>query len=300
MSLQTSDFVMNTKTNLLADVASQKQIVWLASYPKSGNTWFRSFLTALLKEKEVDLNQMATDGIFSGKNYMENILDLNSDYLSRQQIEFYQRIAFSHLSATSKKRLFIKIHDAFTFSEIDGLPLIPEKPTQLGIYLLRNPLDVALSLANHIGKSAEKAIDKYIVNPSGNFAPLKNSANNQFYQPLGTWSMHVESWLEKPAFPVHFIRYEDMKDKPFETFKAAMQAIGLEVSDEQIKFAIEETQFEKLQKKEQEKGLKEKQNPTSSFFFKGQVGRWKEELSKEQIEKIREINEPMMQRFGYW
>ena len=73
MSLQTSDFVMNTETNLLTDATSQKQIVWLASYPKSGNTWFRSFLTALLKEKEVDLNQMVLDGIFSGKNYFENI-----------------------------------------------------------------------------------------------------------------------------------------------------------------------------------------------------------------------------------
>lgn len=300
MSLQTSDFVMDTETILLTDATSQKQIVWLASYPKSGNTWFRSFLTALLKEKEVDLNQMATDGIFSGKNYIENILDLNSDYLSRQQIETYQRIAFSHLSATSKKRLFIKIHDAFTCSKVDGLPLIPEKPTQMAIYLLRNPLDVALSLANHIGKSTEKAIEKYIVNPTGGFVSLKNSANNQFHQPLGTWSMHVESWLNKPSFPVHFMRYEDMKEKPFETFKAAVQAIGLEVSDEQIKFAIEETQFEKLQKKEQEKGFKEKQIPTSSFFFKGQVGRWKEELNNEQIEKIREINEPMMRRFGYW
>lgn len=300
MSLQTSDSLMNMEANLLADVASQKQIVWLASYPKSGNTWFRSFLTALLKEKEVDLNQMATDGIFSGKNYVENILDLNSDYLRRQQIESYQRIAFTHLSATSKKRLFIKIHDAFTHSETDGLPLIPEEPTKMAVYLLRNPLDVALSLANHIGKSTDKAIDKYIINPNGSFVSLKNSANNQFHQPLGTWSMHVESWLEKPAFPVHFIRYEDMREKPFETFKAAIQAIGLEVSDEPIKFAIEETQFEKLQKKEQEKGFKEKQNPTSSFFFKGQVGRWKEELSNEQIEKIREINEPMMRRFGYW
>lgn len=300
MSLQTSDFVMNKETNSLTDATSQKQIVWLASYPKSGNTWFRSFLTALLKEKEVDLNQMATDGIFSGKNYVENILDLNTDYLSRQQIEAYQRTAFTHLSATSKKRLFIKVHDAFTCSQVDGLPLIPEKPTQMAVYLLRNPLDVALSLANHIGKSAEKAIDKYIVNPAGSFVSLKNSANNQFYQPLGTWSMHVESWLEKPAFPVHFIRYEDMKEKPFETFKLAVQAIGLEFSNEQIQFAIEETKFEKLQKKEQEKGFKEKQNPTSSFFFKGQVGRWKEELSNEQIEKIRAINEPMMRRFGYW
>lgn len=289
--------VMNT---LLSENTVKKQIIWLASYPKSGNTWFRSFLTVLLKEKEVDLNQMVSDGIFSGKNYVENILDLNSDYLSRQQIESYQRIAFCHLSATSKKRLFIKIHDAFTCSKVDGLPLIPEKPTQMAVYLLRNPLDVALSLANHIGKSAEKAIEQYIISPAGSFVPLKNSANNQFHQPLGTWSMHVESWLEKPAFPVHFIRYEDMKEKPFETFKAAVQAIGLEVSDEQIRFAIEETRFEKLQKKEQEKGFKEKQNPTSSFFFKGQVGRWKEELSTEHIEKIRLVNEPMMRHFGYW
>jgi hypothetical protein len=289
--------VMNT---LLDENPIKKQIVWLASYPKSGNTWFRSFLTVLLKEKEVDLNQMITDGIFSDKNYVENILDLNADYLSRTQIESYQRIVFSYLSETSKKQLFIKIHDAFTFSENDGFPLIPEQPTQIAIYFVRNPLDVALSLANHIGKSVEKAIEKFIVNQSGRIVSLQNSANNQFHQPLGTWSMHVESWLTKPNFPVHFMRYEDMKEKPFETFKTAIEAIGLKFNDDQIKFAIEETKFEKLQKKEQEKGFKENQNPTSSFFFKGQVGRWKEELSNEQIEKIREINEPMMRRFGYW
>lgn len=300
MSFQANDFVMNTETDSLTQATAQKQIVWLASYPKSGNTWFRSFLTALLKEKEVDLNQMATDGIFSGKNYLENVLDLNADYLSRWQIESFQRTAFTHLSAKSKKRLFIKIHDAFTYSEVDGLPLIPEKPTQLAIYLLRNPMDVALSLANHIGQSNEKAIEKFIINPTGSFFPLQNTAYTQFYQPLGTWSMHVESWLVQPQIPVHFIRYEDMTIKPFEIFKAAIKAIGLEFSDEQIQSAIEESQFEKLQKKEQEKGFKEKQNPTSSFFFKGQVGRWKEELSNEQIEKIRAINEPMMRRFGYW
>jgi hypothetical protein len=300
MSLQASDFEVNTETNLLTDVASHKQIVWLASYPKSGNTWFRSFLTALLKEKEIDLNQMAIDGIFSGKNYVEEILDLNADYLSRWQIESFQRIAFTHLSAKSKKRLFIKIHDAFTYSETDGQPLIPERPTRLAIYLLRNPMDVALSLANHIGKSSEKAIEKFIINPSGSFSSKQSTAYNQFYQPLGTWSMHVESWLIQSQIPVHFIRYEDMKAKPFETFKAALKAINLEFSDEQIQFAIEETKFEKLQKKEKEKGFKENQNPTSNFFFKGQVGRWKEELSHEQIEKIRAINEPMMRRFGYW
>ncbi|AFK02406.1 sulfotransferase [Emticicia oligotrophica DSM 17448] len=282
------------------EISVNKQIVWLASYPKSGNTWFRSFLTALLNEKNIDLNQMVTDGIFSSKNHVENTLDLEADYLSRTQIEQFQRIAFTHLSNSSKKKVYIKIHDAFTFSENDAQPLIPETPSKIAIYFVRNPLDIALSLANHIGKSVEEAIGNYIINPTGYFGNLKNSTNNQFYQPLGTWSMHVESWLTRPNFPVHFMRYEDMKERPFETFKAAVQAIGLDVSEEQIRFAINESQFEKLQKKEQEKGFIEKQNPSSTFFFKGQVGRWKEELSEEQIEKIRHYNEPMMRRFGYW
>jgi Sulfotransferase domain len=281
-------------------VQEKKQIVWLASYPKSGNTWFRSFLTAVLSEKEVDLNNLATEGIFSWKNYMETILDLDSDYLSHTQIEQFQRISFNHLSSSSSRQLFIKIHDAFTLSENDHLPLIPEKSTKIAIYFVRNPLDVTLSLANHLGRSIENTINDFIINPKGCFASKKNSTLSQFYQPLGTWSMHVESWLTSASFPVHFIRYEDMKEKPFETFKAALNAIGIECSDKSIQFAIEETKFEKLKKREIEQGFKENLLPSSNFFFKGQVGRWKEVLTSAQIESIRTINRPMMQKFGYW
>lgn len=279
---------------------THKKIVWLASYPKSGNTWFRAFLTALLKEGELDLNKMKTNGIFSGKNHIEDILDLNADYLSDREVEMFQRIAFHHLAAKSAEPLFVKIHDAFTFSGTDGLALVPEEPVKLAVYLVRNPLDVALSLANHIDKPVDKAIDKYMINPAGGFVSKDNSPNNQFYQPLGTWSMHVESWLVHPSFPVYFVKYEEMKERPFETFKGAVQALGLEVTDERIHRAIEETKFENLQKKEQEQGFREKPIPASSFFFRGQAGRWKEELTEEQIEKIRKTNEPMMRRFGYW
>ncbi len=282
------------------DACEQKKIVWLASYPKSGNTWFRAFLTALTNGSEPDLNSMNTDGIFSGKSHLESVLDLNADYLNSRQLESFQRITFSHLAETGKKTLFIKIHDAFTFSETDGLARIPEDPSRLALYFVRNPLDVVLSLANHIGRPVDTAIDRFIINPAGTFLTKKAAPNNQFYQPLGTWSMHAESWLNCPSFPVHFIRYEDMKEKPFETFGNAAKILGLDAGEEQIRRAIEETQFEKLQKKEQESGFREKQIPSSTFFFKGQSGRWKEELTAEQIEKIRKANEPMMRRFGYW
>ena len=292
--------VNNIKTNALS-VAEEGRIVWLASYPKSGNTWFRSFLTALQNDSELDINRMETDGIFSGKELLESVLDLDSDYIKANQIEAFQRLTFAHLSATAKKPLFVKIHDAFTFSAIDKASLIPESPTKVAIYFVRNPLDVILSFANHTGKDIETTIERFMVNEKGQIGAKKsNSPNSQFNQPLGTWSMHVESWLTKPRFPVHFMRYEDMKTKPFETFKAAVEAIGMEVTDEQIQGAIEATEFEKLQKKEQEKGFKEKLIPTSNFFFKGQVGRWKEELTPAQIERIRTVNEPMMRYFGYW
>ena len=276
-----------------------KNLVWLASYPKSGNTWFRSFLTVLLKNQQIDLNKMATDGIFSGKNFVENILDVHADYLTERQIELYQRLAFTYLSETSSKKLYIKIHDAFTFSELDKLPLIPEAPSACAVYFVRNPLDVTLSLANHIGKPLDFTIEKYMVNPKSGFVGKRSSSNDQFHQPLGTWSMHVESWLTKPLFPVHFMRYEDMKEKPFETFKAAVQAMGLSVSEEEIQFALEETRFEKLQEKEQKGGFREKPSVHRSFFFKGEVGRWKQELTVAQIEKISHANEPMMRHFGY-
>lgn len=229
-------------------------------------------MTALVTQKEVDLNKIETDGIFSGKSSIENVLDLSADFLRPEQIEQYQRVAFSYLSDTVGKPLFIKIHDAFTFSERDKLPLIPEKPTKVALYFIRNPLDVTLSLANHTGKDIETTIEKFIINPQGAFIRKRNTAANQFYQPLGTWSNHVESWKNCPTFPVHFMRYEDMKSQPFETFKKAVDAIGLPYSDNDIQQAIEAVEFEKLQKKNAIKDLRKNKTQRLPFFSKDKSG----------------------------
>lgn len=279
---------------------TKQNIIWLASYPKSGNTWFRAFLTALLTEKELDINKMGTDGIFSDKGIFESTLDLNADDIPFLQIDQMRKLLYGYLAMTSEKNLYIKIHDAYTFSDLDGSEIIPSAPTKLAIYIIRNPLDVSLSLANHVDKSIQKTIDKFICKVEGSFGVKKVNSIAQFYQPLGTWNQHVESWLKCPGFPVHFIKYEDMKDNPFETFKSALEVIGLHYTDEQIQHAINQSTFEKLKNKELESGFKERFNLKSTFFNQGKVGRWKTELTEEQIEQIREANEPMMREFGYW
>ena len=277
----------------------ENNIIWLASYPKSGNTWFRGFLTALLNHGEVDINKMEADFVFSGKDYIENILDVCTDDLKIKEFELFRKIAFIHYAQELKKEAFIKVHDAYSHSRWNGFSLIPDEGTRLALYFIRNPLDVVLSLANHSGCSIDVTIDRFINCEEGAFIK-KNKTAPQFYQLLGTWSMHVDSWCCQTKIPVHVIRYEDMKSSPFETFKEAVLQMQLNYSDEAITNAIASCDFNNLKEQEQNKGFKEKQIYSSAFFFKGEAGRWKKELSIDQIQKIMSVNEKMMKRYGYW
>jgi hypothetical protein len=283
---------------------SANKIIWLASYPKSGNTWFRSFLTALKSEYEAfNINELKTDGIFSGKEQLENVLDIEADFLFPTEIEQFQRIAWNYTASHSKKKKFVKIHDAFTYiDDAQSTTLIPEEVTFKAVYFVRHPYDVVPSLANHNGKDIESTV-AFFNDPDSAFINVKkkkNFAANQFYQHLGTWNEHVKSWLERPSFPVHFMRYEDMKMSPFDTFKKAIEFMELDYSDEQILRALEMTKFENLRKQEEEKGFREKSTKTKFFFNKGEMNYGKSLLSEQQITHINTVNEEMMKHFGYW
>jgi hypothetical protein len=283
---------------------SANKIIWLASYPKSGNTWFRSFLTALKSEYVAfNINELKTDGIFSGKEQLENVLDIEADFLLPTEIEQFQRIAWNYTAAQSKRNKFVKIHDAFTYiDDAQSTTLIPEEATFKAVYFVRHPYDVVPSLANHNGKDIESTV-AFFNDPDSAFINVKkkkNFAANQFYQHLGTWNEHVKSWLERPSFPVHFIRYEDMKMSPFDTFKKAIEFMELDYSDEQIHQALEMTKFENLRKQEEEKGFREKGSKTKFFFNKGEMNYGKSLLSEQQITHINTVNEEMMKHFGYW
>jgi len=277
----------------------ENNIIWLASYPKSGNTWFRSFLTALLNNGDIDINKMESNDIFSDKGYVESILDLSADDVSSREFENYRKLAFIYKANKSSKESFMKIHDAYTYSRWDGQPLIPSEGSRLALYFIRNPLDVVLSLANHTGLTIDETIDNYMNCEEGAFVKKSKTAQ-QYYQLFGTWGMHAASWINQTNIPLHVIRYEDMKVNPFGTFKEAILQMQLNYNDEDINKAIAACDFNKLKQQEEKTGFKEKAAASAAFFFKGESGRWKKELSKEQIKRIMIVNESMMNRFGYW
>ena len=133
-------------------------IVWIASYPKSGNTWFRTFISCLLNEAEADINKIDSDGIASSRSPFELCTGLDSTNLTVQEIAALRPAVYDMLSATLRKDLWIKAHDACHMLP-DGTPLFPATATKTACYLMRNPLDVAVSFASHNGATLDKTID---------------------------------------------------------------------------------------------------------------------------------------------
>ena len=170
--------------------------------------------------------------------------------------------------------------------------------THKAVYLVRNPLDVVASFANHNATSIDNTI-RLMNNPKGVLARQRININNQFPQYLQDWSGHVNSWIEQKHIDTIVVRYEDMKHDTFNTFQKVMNDLGFEIPDDRIKKAIELTQFEKLKKAESQKGFKEKNIRSESFFRKGQTGGWKKELRAEQAKQIYQHHKDVMSQLQY-
>ncbi|WP_439507013.1 sulfotransferase domain-containing protein [Sediminibacterium sp.] len=273
-----------------------KNIVWLASYPKSGNTWLRLFLSALMNNDQLKLNEFKSDGIFSSRSIFSSFTDLDSTYLTFDEVNRMIPHVYQQLSKENEHRnIFLKIHDAYSFNTI------PSGNTKCAIYLVRNPLDIVASFANHLNKNIQQIIN-FMIDDNAWLVKQNNNENDHNYFPLfiGNWSYHVESWaFAQLPFPVKVIKYEDMVKNPLSTFTEIVDFIGIRVSPHDISKAIQETHFNNLRKKEAEKGFSESSKNGNPFFRFGKAGRWKIELTNEQAECIIKQHAKTMSLFDY-
>lgn len=278
---------------------SSTPITWIASYPKSGNTWLRTLLSNIIANANhpTDINQLTVGKIAANRADFDNWVGIEASDLSEVEILPLRPRAIACLASYSSKPLYIKIHDAFIPS-LGATPLAPLDYPGRVIYLLRNPLDVAVSFAYHQNISFEKVI-KSMARSDASLEKNFSGISRQLRQPLRTWSEHVLSWVDQPYLPVHVMRYEDMVAQPFETFRAAVRFLELPDEPERIQRAIEFSSLPVLQAQERESGFKEKAPQTQAFFRKGQVGGWREELTPEQAARIVADHGEVMRRFGY-
>ena len=273
-------------------------IYWLASYPKSGNTWFRAFLQNLLEDGDepVKINDLATGAIASARGWLDEVLGFDTAELTDDQVDRLRPEVY-RWSVKSGEPEYHKIHDAYTWTS-DGRPVVGRGATLGALYIIRNPLDVAPSYANHSNCTIDEAIET-MGRAGAMSSRSRKRLRSQVRQKLLSWSGHVLSWVDAPGLKIEIVRYEDMLQDGPATFTRAARFLRLPESPERIEKAIRFSRFEALSKQEADEGFKERPHDTERFFRRGRSGGWRDTLNAEQVRRIVLQHGPVMRRFGY-
>jgi hypothetical protein len=187
---------------------------------------------------------------------------------------------------------FVKTHNQNTMAF--GHVLIPPELTKSAIYIMRDPRDMIISYASHLGMTLDAAIAG--MNSKDN---ATNGDAQNVHQYLGRWSDHVTSWTRTKKFPVLAIRYEDMLRDPEKTFSSVVRRVGMPVDKGRLRKAIDFSSFKKLKQQEEEVGFVENSKNQERFFRKGSSGHYEDELTAAQISQIEKDHEKIMRRHGY-
>ena len=271
---------------------SLQRIIWLASYPKSGNTWIRSFLANyfLGRRREIDINSLREF----------TLSDIRIDFYQRAVGGGYKAESFEDCLKVRPKALrliaaeregthFVKTHHRL--DRIGNQPLIPPELTAAAVYILRNPFDVAPSFARHSGLSLDDAIAG-MTNPE-----MMTASPAGVYEWLGRWDDHIASWTGAPGLPIVTVRYEDLLTDPRKGFLPIFEFLKTPVNTAHLKKTIRATSFDSLRKQEEEKGFIERPATMERFFHSGKSGGWRESLTPAQVARLHTAFEPALRRW---
>jgi len=276
------------------------QIIWLASYPKSGNTWLRLLLRALRDDADTPelMGAINESTIASNREVFERVTGLVSSELLRDEAAQMRPAVYRQLAMASEQTLMMKVHDRFDSPAV-GAADFPVEVTQAVVYLTRDPRDVCVSFAHHLGLSVDQTLArmrKESLYLDSGAEPLAE----QLPQWLGRWDRHVSSWLDNSSLvkPI-LVRYESLLSDPLATLTALIPQLGLSATVERIRSAIERCQFDRLAAVERKQGFAERPDPAIPFFRSGNAGGWTKTLTPDQAQTICREFGPMMRRLEY-
>jgi hypothetical protein len=270
-------------------------ILWLASYPKSGNTWIRAFLANLIANRAtpVPLSELPTYGrIEADPELYSSVAGRPSTQLNFGELCALRPQVAAAIVAAAPRTVFVKTHSMAGMH--DGVPLITPQGTAGAIYVVRNPLDVVISMSHHFAIDLDAAID-YL----GDERAATENSDLFVTEFLSSWSQHVKSWTDAESDRVIVVRYEDLIEKPVKAFGRIAKLVGVDNDRARIARAIEHASFAALSGMEKSDGFVEVPIKGKRFFRSGKINQWREALTREQVKRIIDRHREQMQRFKY-
>lgn len=276
-----------------ADPPPAHDVTWLASYPRSGNTWLRFLLDSYAfppAEHLNDLGRLSIELDWWVAEADKRSLPNSWIYGAIRKIQLAH-----HRAAHMPSDLFIKSH----YLCAPGHPFIDR--SKRAIYLLRNPLDVLLSGLNFAELTTpDKAMDESSYARSFIEQGGDKSWINVGY---GSWEGHARSWLDQTDFPVLLVRYEDLKADPPAQFRRILQFLEIPIDEDRLAAAISNCSFQRLRNLEIASRATTKveslRRPDRFFFHKGQTGQSLAHLGPEIQAQFAARFGPVMTRLGY-
>jgi len=279
-------------------------IIWLSSYPKSGNTWLRSLLASYYFSKEGDFNFNLLKNIdqFPSYDYFKNYdkTFINPTDTAEFWIEEQKKIN------SNNKVKFFKTHNALC--KINNYSFTDSKNTLAAIYIIRDPRNVITSLANHYEIDADQAFEFMTTEQKAITQKKENSYVG--FVALFSWIFHQESWTNNKLFPTLVIRYEDLQNETFLTLKKVIDFIEKQINSknsfnrDKAKKSVQSCDFERLKKLEINEGFNEspiskKDNSRINFFKLGKDNDYKKLLTDELISKMNLKFKNEIKKFNY-
>jgi hypothetical protein len=198
----------------------------------------------------------------------------------------------ARIAAAAPKTVFVKTHSAA--GSHDGIPLHNPEVSAGAIYVVRNPLDVAISMSHHFGIDIDAAID-YL----GNADAATENDNLFVSEFLGSWSTHAKSWADMEGPRILVLRYEDLLEKPAKGFGKVARLVALDADRGRVERAIRHASFQNLAGMERSDGFIEVPIKGQRFFRAGRANQWRDVLTREQVTRIIAKHREQMTRFRY-
>ena len=271
-------------------------ILWLASYPKSGNTWMRTFLANLILDAPDPVPLKAIGKLCPSEHsemWFQPFVDRPIAELEGKEIAALRTRAQERVVSLNKNIVPMKTHSYL--GEDCGHPIISMKATYGAVYIIRDPRDVVISAADHFGKTLDEMIEM-MADPLGTGMPMPGIIVHELHS---SWSNHVESWTKWNHPGILVVRYEDLLVDPMHQFGLVARHFGIATDMARIKKAVEFSSFKQLQQLEADQGFVERSIHSEKFFRSGRSGDWKEKLTAAQVKQIERDHAEQMKRYGY-
>jgi hypothetical protein len=274
-----------------------RPITYLASYPRSGNTFLRALLANYFSRADVALSTQQIAHFGFGEHdepLMRRCSGVEGEWRTVEDEWLARR---SYFNATrlmeGEGAVLFKTHtlNGSAFGE----PAFRFEPADRIVYVVRHPLDVAVSGAAFFGID-QKQMAARILLPGAT-----NQSDGRHFEITGSWREHVGGWLNETRVPIHLIRYEDLRSHPAAQLRRLLRFMDQPVEHERVHRAIRHASFSHLKQSQQTEGFYQgpARDPRATFFREGKAGGWRRALDPALAAHLSHSLQDLMRMFGY-